>query len=269
MKIYITLLAKRKLELYANATDQEISGLGKVTQHADGNLWIDDVYIMEQKVSSGDTELDPEAVAKFINEVIVKGEDPAKLKLWWHSHGMMGAFWSTTDEHTAGIFKNGWMLSVVVNQRGEYKCRLDVYEPVHLVVDNIDMEVSLPFISEELKKQIEAEVKEKVRGTRSYSTYDSGRRDYDSGVGFHGTQRTLTGPSREGTTKVAEEDWEDEWHNGRKIRVWRRKDVKEADSKPEKQAEATRAIQVSATKEKSIGEVEQEASLPDSYFTGG
>lgn len=196
MKIHITFEAKRKLELYTEAVTGEISGLGLVEKR-NGEFWIEDVYIFKQESTIGDTDLNPDAIAEFLNEMIVAGKDPAKLKLWWHSHGSMGAFWSGTDTATMGKFGNGWMLSLVVNKRGEYKCRLDIYDPIHIYLENVEMETHLPMASEELRKRIEAEVKEKV-STRTYGTtvvYGSSWRDDDrsrtSGVGFCPAQRSL------------------------------------------------------------------------------
>jgi hypothetical protein len=74
----------------------------------------------------------------------------------------MQAFWSTTDDETAAKFGNGWMLSVVVNRRFDYKCRLDVYEPFHIPTKDIDLEVVLSGVDEQLLKEIKDEIKEKV-----------------------------------------------------------------------------------------------------------
>jgi hypothetical protein len=104
------------------------------------------------------------------------------------SHGGMGAFWSGTDESTAGKFGNGWMVSLVVNRKGEYKCRLDVYEPVPLVVDNIELEIAYAPVAREVKEAIEAEVKEKV-SSKSYGTGFQGNGCCGGGYtggGFHG-----------------------------------------------------------------------------------
>jgi hypothetical protein len=191
MKVYITPEAKQKLDLYVEAVSGEISGLGRCTTHK-GTIYIEDVYLLKQESGHSDTELDPEAVAELMVAVVNAKEDPAELKLWWHSHGSMGVFWSGTDEATAGKFGNGWMLSLVVNKKGESKCRLDVYDPVHLVCESAELAVWYPLPSKELKAAIEAEVKEKVSSKRGgcvvYPPYGgyTGNGYAGNGVGFTG-----------------------------------------------------------------------------------
>jgi hypothetical protein len=183
MKVYITPEAKQRLDLYVDAVSGEISGLGKATI-VSGNLFIEDVYLLEQESGGADTELKPEAVSELINELLAEGEDPQHVKLWWHSHGSMGVFWSGTDDKTAEGFANGWMLSLVLNKKGEYKSRLDVYEPVHLVADNLEMVVAYPEADAQLKAEIAEEVKEKVK-SKSYMVV--GGADHRGGWGVNRT----------------------------------------------------------------------------------
>lgn len=161
-KVYITPELRQKLQLYVNAATGEISGLGIVTIK-DKNFYIDDLFLLHQTCTNADTELDPEAVALFIQDLVEKGEALDKVKLWWHSHANMGVFWSGTDQATAGKFGNGWMLSLVANKKGEALCRVDVYEPVYLALEKMDLEVLQSGVDEALKNAIEAEVREKVK----------------------------------------------------------------------------------------------------------
>lgn len=166
MKIFITPDAKQLLDLYVAAVDGEISGLG-VVEVIDQELVITDVMLLEQESGHADTELDPEAISRLIADVMASGEDPEKLKLWWHSHGSMKAFMSTTDESTASKFGNGWMVSLVLSKSSEPVCRLDVYDPVHLTCD-ATLTLMPAEASEELKAFVKEEVREKVR-IRSFS----------------------------------------------------------------------------------------------------
>jgi hypothetical protein len=161
MKVFITPEAKQRLDLYTEIATGEISGLGRARVHA-GNIFIEDVYLLKQSCTSADTELDPEDVAAFLGEVIASEIPPEEIKVWWHSHAGMSCFWSGTDEKTAQCFANGWMLSLVVNKKKEYKCRLDVYDPVHLTADSLELVIAYPEAAAELRRAVEAEVKEKV-----------------------------------------------------------------------------------------------------------
>lgn len=148
MKAYITPEAMQRMQLYIDAADGEISGLGTVYVNK-GVMLVDNVYLLEQESSYSQTELKPEAVGKFLSEWMGDGGDPEELKLWWHSHGRMSVFWSSQDESTAKSFANGWMLSIVGNKDRAFKVRLDVYEPVHLYLE-MELEVACDAASREL-----------------------------------------------------------------------------------------------------------------------
>jgi hypothetical protein len=165
----ITPEAKQMLDLYVDLAQDEVSGLGIVSL-TNGQFCIEKIYLLKQECSTSETELDPEAISLLMTEMMKNEEDPGKLKLWWHSHANMGVFWSTTDEATAGKFGNGWMLSVVANKKREYKVRLDIYDPVHVVLDDINLVVSMP-VSDELRKLAEEEVKEKITSRSFRGSY--------------------------------------------------------------------------------------------------
>jgi hypothetical protein len=162
MKVYISPDAMQKLSMYVDEADGEISGLGKVLLD-NKKMFIQDIYLLPQVSGYSDTELDAEAVPQFMMEMIERGEQMEQIKLWWHSHAKMNVFWSGTDTETSSKFSNGWMLSLVMNKEGKMLCRLDVYEPVDLVVDNILLEVAAAPPSAEFVAAIKEEVKRKVK----------------------------------------------------------------------------------------------------------
>lgn len=160
-RVLITPEAKQRLDMYISLCNEEISGLGRVSRFGNDFL-IEEVLLFSQEVTAGSTDLEEEDVSNFLLESVQAGLDPANLKLWWHSHVNGGCFWSGTDEGTAGRFANGWMISVVGNKRGEYKVRIDLYEPVRITVDELDLQV---YQAEnfELRTRIQAEIAQKVR----------------------------------------------------------------------------------------------------------
>jgi hypothetical protein len=159
--VYITPEARQRLDLYIQTADGEISGLGTVTRLGNDFL-ITAVHLFEQECTGASTELSSEDVSKFLLEAVRADIDPSGLKMWWHSHSNMGAFWSGTDEITASSFSNGWMLSLVGNKRGEYRIRLDIYEPLRITLDELELQLHYPE-NNSLRQEVEAEVKEKVR----------------------------------------------------------------------------------------------------------
>lgn len=118
--------AWEKLMGFVLACPLEINGFGYVRRYG-LDVWVDDVFILPQVVSAGHAETDSAAVAKHITEMLNRGEDPSIMKLQWHSHVNMPAYFSGIDLDTIDAYSAPWMTSLVVNKQGEYQARLDVY----------------------------------------------------------------------------------------------------------------------------------------------
>ncbi len=181
--LYIRPEALKKIHYYTEAADGEVSGLGTVTRNDKGEYLIDRVFLLEQESSSGDTELDPEAISKLMTDMMKDKEDPGKLKFWWHSHGSMGVFWSSTDDECAETLSKEYAFSLVVNKDKQLRCRLDLYAPFRITFDGVKVRELIPD-DPQMKAECEKEVKEKVKETRyaynrgCYGNYDS-RSEYD------------------------------------------------------------------------------------------
>lgn len=163
MKVLLTPAVKEKLRYYVEGVKGEISGLGKIEFNGD-NCIIVDIRIFEQEVSAAAASLDGTSIAKFSEEMIKSGESLKGWNLWWHSHADMGVFWSGVDTGTMdeNPLDMQFMLSLVTNKKHEYKARLDVYSPVHLYLD--DIEVGIYFKSnKKIKDLVDKEIKEKVK----------------------------------------------------------------------------------------------------------
>ena len=155
-EIYISEIAKKKLDSYIRHCDQEISGLGFV-DIINNKTIIDDVFIIKQTCTVGSTDIDDDAESEFLSQNINHID---RIKLWWHSHCNMECFWSTTDKTTIEKFCNKWMLSIVGNKKGEYLCRLDMYSPFRITIDKIPI---IHFhVDGDIDERIKKEIKEKV-----------------------------------------------------------------------------------------------------------
>lgn len=150
---------------YVKGIDQEISGLGLVEKIDPDILYVPDIYLFEQSVSGVETKLVGSEVNKFYDEKMQDREFPLQnIKLWWHSHNDMSVFWSQQDLDTIENLdteqdKDNWWLSIVQNNKGERKARMDQWKPHRLFMDNLTVEVGM---NKELKDVCEAEIKEKV-----------------------------------------------------------------------------------------------------------
>ncbi len=153
-----------KLLLYAERCPVEIGGLGTVVEDAEG-LLITDLFILAQKVSASDTELDTDALFGLLDRLVAEGKDVAGVRLWWHSHADMDLIWSETDCATIGSLPGDFWLAVLVNRRGEVLCRLDAFAPRRETWE-------LPMVEvrdghrrdlDTLRQAIDCEIQEKVR----------------------------------------------------------------------------------------------------------
>jgi hypothetical protein len=149
------------LQAYVNLSEGEVSGIGKVERLGSEDFLVTEILLIEQESGWAYTELNQEALARFLEELISKGEDPATYRLWWHSHANGDVFWSGTDETTCRRFGNQWMLAIVANKGGEILGRIDVYEPIHLASE-LPVRVYTP-LEEGEEERIKEELKRKVR----------------------------------------------------------------------------------------------------------
>ena len=126
--IFITTRALHRLKLLLRLCPAEIAGLGYVTPHPKGML-IQDLFVLPQRVTDSDAELNPEALSEFLAQFVASGGDPSSLQLWWHSHVDGEVYWSETDLETIERFPGDRVISIVGNQKGELLCRLDLFAP--------------------------------------------------------------------------------------------------------------------------------------------
>jgi len=163
-EIRIRSHALDRLLLYAQRCPVEIGGLGTVAADADG-LLITDVFLLAQKVSASDTELDTEALFDFLARHVAEGGDPAQVRLWWHSHADLDVVWSETDRTTIRSLPGDFWVALLVNRRGEVVCRLDASLPQRHTWELPLVEVLDPVgrDPETLCRAIDREILEKVR----------------------------------------------------------------------------------------------------------
>jgi len=166
--ILIGVRAFHRLKLLLKLCPAEIAGLGYVTPHPEGFL-IQDLFVLPQRVTDSDAELDPAALCDFLGRFVGDGGDPSSLQLWWHSHVDGEVYWSETDLETIERFPGNRVISIVGNQRGELLCRLDFFTPKRERLENLPLvlvhgtgEEAAPDL-ETLRREVRAEIKTKLK----------------------------------------------------------------------------------------------------------
>ena len=160
-----TAEAYARLRLYVELCPSEIGGLGEVRPDGDG-LLVTNLFLLDQRVSPSETELEPEAVLGLLRRCLEEGRDPAALRLWWHSHAEHEVEWSETDEATIQGFGADSLVSLVTNKAGDLLCRWDAWHPRPSTVDGIPVlrpeELLLPSSTAGLRDAAWQEMVEKV-----------------------------------------------------------------------------------------------------------
>ena len=158
--VYILPEAKAFLDLYITLCPEEISGLGEVRKFGNDFL-VERIHLMEQEVTSASTNLDQGDVANFLVSAVRRGIDTERIKIWWHSHVHGNCYWSTVDDATMERFQNGWMIAIVGNKRGEYRARVDLYEPIRITIDDLPIEI-FNAVDRGLVDPVKEEIRKKV-----------------------------------------------------------------------------------------------------------
>ena len=125
----------RKLFLYAELCNDEISGLGLIREE-EGRYFCDEVILVEQTVSSAHTDITPDGLSETLTRIGKERPDTwGKWKLWWHSHSKMGASFSTQDEETLqelARVSGDWFFGLVINKAGSSQFYLSTEQPIPL-----------------------------------------------------------------------------------------------------------------------------------------
>ena len=162
LKVVLTKEVHNKIRTQTNLIDNEITGLGLV-DIKNNIARVYDVFLVKQIVSGASCELDEVGICELVDKLIAEGKNPKHLRFWWHSHANMGVNWSNTDEDTGEKFGgNTFFLSLVINHKGEMRARINVYNPIKLMLDNLPVFVESSEIKEDFINDMKTEIQDKV-----------------------------------------------------------------------------------------------------------
>lgn len=175
-----------KLLTFINSINVEISGFGRLRRLPSGDFLCHDIFILEQEVSSGHTEIDSNALAVMMDQLMIEGDDFSDIKLWWHSHhSMHNVGWSGIDDNNMrGLAKSSYFFGIVGYHGGKIVIRLDIGEPIVATFDNVPY--SIQYRDNQTQRWVQQEIAAKVntsygRNSRSYSRPSSVIRDTNTG----------------------------------------------------------------------------------------
>lgn len=116
---------------YVQACPVEINGFGYLDRFTGDTerFELEDVVILQQTATGASVDVSAEVLAQHMTQILMAGGDTGRMRLQWHSHVLMSAYFSNTDLANIEAYSGEWMISIVLNKRGEYDLRLDVYKP--------------------------------------------------------------------------------------------------------------------------------------------
>lgn len=159
----------QKIMDYANiAYDEFQSEIGGmlVARLEDDFIVIQNPVILKQTISGASCTLDKKALAAYYAEAIKEYGDDIFF-VWWHSHAKMGAGFSGTDDNTIKEwFNSDFVVSLVVNIKGEHKLRVDMFKPVHVYRDDLELTISRP-VDDNIIKEVKEKCSKNIVSTKS------------------------------------------------------------------------------------------------------
>lgn len=159
-RLFVPLSVWQKLHAYVGACPVEINGFGLLEPHG-FDLMVTDVFITDQTVGPAHADVDPMVLAAYMTECIRQGIDTSKMRLQWHSHVNMQAYFSGVDTNNIDRYAGEWMISMVLNKAGQFEARLDTYRPFRSTAP-IEVVVLVPSDSV-LDAQVHNEIAAKVK----------------------------------------------------------------------------------------------------------
>jgi hypothetical protein len=119
----------------------EVQGWGHIKYVSPTELWLEEVFILQQTVGAAEATADIAALSQYLEDM-VRQNKAQPVQFQWHSHVNMSAKFSSIDTGTMDTaYQNGWILSLVLNVREEFELRLDQYTPFR--VANIPVRLQL------------------------------------------------------------------------------------------------------------------------------
>lgn len=149
-KVSIAHEALVKMYEYVKQCSDEIGWLGTVVEK-DGGYLIEDTFLFEQEVHATTTEIKPEGLQKFAEELLAQPngmETWNNMRMWGHSHVNMGTTPSGQDDSQMVEFENighDFFIRLIANKKGSL--RIDFFN-YKLGITYLDMPWTVEYTGE-------------------------------------------------------------------------------------------------------------------------
>lgn len=127
-QISILPSAAQKLMGFVRACPLEINGFGIIEQRGHRYVIVD-VFITRQHARKNRVVADGDDECRKLVELMASGVRSEQIAFQWHSHVYYAARFSREDITQINKWEGPYMISCVLNKRGEQSCRLDTFRP--------------------------------------------------------------------------------------------------------------------------------------------
>lgn len=124
------LLTFQQLDHLYRSFSSEFQLMGLVELN-DTTFHVTELVFNRHRAGKAHAHMDVSAYTELVRELEAAGKDIAKLRFQAHSHGKIDSYFSDEDVSTIrDAYVCDWMISLVGNQLGNYRARLDIFDPV-------------------------------------------------------------------------------------------------------------------------------------------
>jgi len=142
--IVIAKEAWDQFESYVDLIDQEIAAFGYCKEIENGDIFVDEIFLVPQKVSGTSVDFTSDGLAHAVKKAAEDGRSE-DLRFCIHSHVDMSASFSQDDHEMVGkMGKVGapWFASVIFNKKRATAGRIDMFD-LPVAFDRIHVEVDV------------------------------------------------------------------------------------------------------------------------------
>jgi len=175
-RLIFTLETFRQLDFYYREVEQEFQLMGLIDRVEEANVFlVTELVLNKHSAGMAHADIDQGSFPSLLDSLEEAGKDIRKLRFQAHSHGLIPAYFSSTDMK---VIRNeyvcNWMISMVGNTRRDYKARLDIFEPIPISVA-LPILVMMPDLSEDDQERFAELLKESMGSCRTKIKEEKGK----------------------------------------------------------------------------------------------
>jgi hypothetical protein len=165
-EVVFTRQVLQDMHLIVDHCSEEVSWVGTVAEQEDGNLLVDEIFVLDQTVTAATTEITEDGLAKLYEKLSNEPggvEKLNRLRFWGHSHVNMDTGPSGQDNSTVKLWKKNeqpFLIRGIINKKGKLQLSVFLFGAgieIHDVRWSVPAEPPGPragFWKEELEKNV-------------------------------------------------------------------------------------------------------------------